>query len=887
MSTLESIIQWAQDDLEEWQSDAVRRLLTQDELTDNDKSEILTMLKERHGLTDPTQPAAKPQPLKKGQVSGVPPISSTVTLKALQDLHAVNAVPDGSHLSFGHQGLTVVYGENGSGKSAYARILKKACKARDTKEQILPNAFASGGSTGPAQASIKISVNSGPDEYVAWQDGQDASEILSSVCVFDSRCARIILNENNEPMYLPYGTDVFARLVDLMKDLRKQLEEEKPELTELEYADILPTTNAGQFISQLSQDTSISVVEEKTTWTKEDDLNLSKLLSQIAVVEALDPKGQAQRLRNLKDTLDVIINNIRGIEQSLSELNADSLREAITNFVTLESAVAIASQESFANEPLAGVGSNVWQVLYNAAREYSTQMAYPNQDFPVTGNEALCVFCLQPLREDGKLRMLRFKTFMEGTIKKQLDSADEALQEKRKDIEQTPFPPTEIVKSVTDEILSRNESLAQQMEEYLPAMQTRQKQMLRAITNKETELFPPPKPIAIECLAKVSDQIEEEAQHIEKAAEPEELAAKKAERDELQAWKLLSQRKQDIITYVTQLKARVKYDACIAETATKAITSRGKAIISAALTDTLREALGRELESLNAGHLPLNLKTSGVEGEARHRMELTGSRLSKVNLSEILSEGEQQVVAIAGFLAELGIRNDTCPIVLDDPVCSLDHQYRDKIAERLAKEAPTRQVIVFTHDIAFLLELENNAVEQNAYLHAQTVRKYSGSPGVCSDDFPWDAMSVGKRTNQLDSELSGFKDSYNIDWDEYNPKASYLYGQLRETWEAAIEEELLNQTIRRHLPTVQTRRLRGVAVTTEDYVDIDRGMAKCSTWMVGHAKSRPLSANRPAPDEIRKDIDSLNAFRARLKGRRAQLESERDKVLEPKQADAG
>lgn len=886
MSTLESIFQWVQDDLTEWQSDAVRRLLTQDELTNSDKAEILTMLKERHGLRDPTQPAAKPQPLKKGQVSGVPPMPATVTLKALQDLSNVNAVPDGSHLSFGHQGLTVVYGENGSGKSAYARVLKKACKARDTKERILPNAF-SGGAVGPAKANIKISVNGGPDEYSAWQDGQDASEILSSICVFDSRCARIIIDENNEPMYLPYGADVFESLVNLMKELRNQLEVEKPKLKKLEYAEILPTTKAGQFISQLSQETTLSVVEEKTTRTQENDLTLSKLLSEIAVAEALDPKGQAQRLRNLRDRLDVIINNIIGIEWSLSESNSDSLREAISHFLTLESAAAIASKQSFAKEPLAGVGSNPWQVLYDAAREYSTQVAYPGRDFPVIDDEALCVFCLQPLQEDGKSRMLRFKTFMEGITKKQLDSAWEALQEKRKDIEQTPFSPTEIVKSVLDEIRSRNESLAKQMEEYLPAMQARQKQMLQAIANKELEPFPSPKPIAIECLVKVSDQIEEEAQHIEKAAKPEELAAKKAERDELQAWKLLSQRKQDIVTYVTQLKATVNYDKCIAETTTKSITSRGRDIVSDALTDALREALGKELESLNARHLPLNLRLSGVEGETRHRMELTGSCLSKANLSEILSEGEQHVVAIAGFLAELEIRNNKCPIVLDDPVCSLDHQYRDKIAERLAKEALTRQVIVFTHDIAFLLELENNAAEQGTYRHVQTVRRYSGIPGVCSDDVPWNVMSVGKRTDQLSRELSGFKDLYNIDWDTYNQKTSYLYGQLRETWEAAIEDELLHKTIRRHLAEVQTTRLKEVIVTTPDYVEIDRGMAKCSTWMVGHDKSRPLNVNRPAPDEIRKDIESLNAFCKRLHDRRKELKVERNGALEPKQADAG
>ena len=44
--------------------------------------------------------------------------------------------------------------------------------------------------------------------------------------------------------------------------------------------------------------------------------------------------------------------------------------------------------------------------------------------------------------------------------------------------------------------------------------------------------------------------------------------------------------------------------------------------------------------------------------------------------------------------------------VFDDPVSSLDHRHRDRVAERLAEEGKTRQVVVFTHDMAFLLLLD-------------------------------------------------------------------------------------------------------------------------------------------------------------------------------------
>ncbi len=53
MSALDLIIKWAINDLPAWQSDAVRRILTQDKLTESDEEEILGMLKKVCGLDDP------------------------------------------------------------------------------------------------------------------------------------------------------------------------------------------------------------------------------------------------------------------------------------------------------------------------------------------------------------------------------------------------------------------------------------------------------------------------------------------------------------------------------------------------------------------------------------------------------------------------------------------------------------------------------------------------------------------------------------------------------------------------------------------------------------------------------------------------------------------
>jgi ABC-type cobalamin/Fe3+-siderophores transport system ATPase subunit len=51
---------------------------------------------------------------------------ASVSLSAIKDVRAVNNLAPEQTLSFAPNGVTIVYGDNGAGKSGYARILKRA-----------------------------------------------------------------------------------------------------------------------------------------------------------------------------------------------------------------------------------------------------------------------------------------------------------------------------------------------------------------------------------------------------------------------------------------------------------------------------------------------------------------------------------------------------------------------------------------------------------------------------------------------------------------------------------------------------------------------------------------------------------------------------------------
>jgi hypothetical protein len=98
------------------------------------------------------------------------------------------------------------------------------------------------------------------------------------------------------------------------------------------------------------------------------------------------------------------------------------------------------------------------------------------------------------------------------------------------------------------------------------------------------------------------------------------------------------------------------------------------------------------------------------------------------------------MVALAAFLAELRVAEDVCGIVFDDPVSSLDHRHRHAVARRIVREAANRQVIVFTHDLFFLLLLRLAAKDASHHaVHYQHIfRGAVGErrPGIITADLP-------------------------------------------------------------------------------------------------------------------------------------------------------
>lgn len=232
---------------------------------------------------------------------------------------------------------------------------------------------------------------------------------------------------------------------------------------------------------------------------------------------------------------------------------------------------------------------------------------------------------------------------------------------------------------------------------------------------------------------------------------------------------------------------------------------------------------------------------------------------------EILSEGEQRSISLANFLAETNLNKNNICIVLDDPVCSLDHKRRDIIAERLVEEAQKKQVVILTHDIIFLNCVQKLCEEQNVDCNILTIRKINQNAGIIQNTGPWVGAPVKERIGYLQNKLQSIKKIYkefnlgNFElYNQYGEEAKLWCEQLRETWERMVEEILFNNSVQRFNPAIQTQRLKQVVFTQELYQEVEKGMTKCSNWV--HDRASGLGEEIPTPDQLAEYLTECKIF---------------------------
>jgi len=852
MNTPDPLQQWFAE-RPKWLQEAARRILTIGEFTDADLFVCLNLCKNEAGID--FSPIQIPQTQKLSGSALTPSAASSQTLhiERIKDVTGVNAISTDKPLEFNSPSLSVVYGDNGAGKSGYIRLLKQACGARMMSD-IVPNVFED--IKKPASATIDFVAN-GTQVSASFLAAQGKVDALSGVEVFDAHCASVYVNDQNEVAFEPPILSLFTNLVGVADRISQDLETEisahpssKPSIP-AEFDE----TPQGKWYSKVSHKTSAADLTKAHTWTKEKQSELESLGKQLAVK---DPEKEAKTLRAEAVKLTKFNSRLSTIVAAVSVEAAKTHTDLVADAKTKTEAAEVAAKNTFSAAPLGGVGSAVWNELWSSARKYSAEAAYKDSEFPNVKDDARCVLCQQELSGEAKKRLTSFEDYVKGDLK---DAADKAVKKAKASTSALNEIKTAalIVQDGTAAGI-RDEEEQKLLGTWAKAVASR----IQALADKPDQEPLPALP-AKDDIAFIKTKIDT----LEQSAKKFDAQVDKEKRAELQSKELRLRARKWLYEQRTAISAEVKRSEKIrllkkakSLANTRGLSTKKAELAETAVSKAFIKRFNSEIKALAAHRVPVMLeKTRANKGRIWHQIKIDGAS-SDVAAADVLSDGEFRAVSLAAFFADADSRNGAAPLVFDDPISSLDQGYEKAIAQRISLKAKSQQVIVFTHRLSLLSLLESYAKKDGVTIAINGIGPEGKRRGV-----PRDAPMFSQKTKTVlntlcDQRMIAAKKRLETEgWDGYEIEASAICRDARAALERIVEKDLIAEVVRRNNPEVQTKgKLEQLAkVEPSDCAFIEEMMSYFSQFI--HSQSDETPTSPPDAEELQNVLNKIRDWR--------------------------
>jgi len=827
----------------EWLQEAAHRILTSGSLSRTDIADLLGLLK------NPATSAVIPRSFP-GIGTGAAD-SRDLRLISIGPTQGIDALASRAALEFGPGNLTAIYGANGSGKSSYARIITKAC-GKSHGVDLKPNVYENVPSKRTCTFTFKVETAVKIQEWPP--DGAPIDD-LRPVQVFDTENGRIYLERETELSFAPPVLAFFGDLVKVCHQVEAELSREESELKSTlpripaEYE----RTGPVESYLHLKHDLDTITLDELLIWKSDDEDQLNSLMQRMSIA---DPALAARKRRNVKAQIDAIRS---AFDRSLIALGEEAyvkLRQLRDRAIAKRNVATEGARALETVSKLDGIGTDTWRRMWEAAREYSTSEAYPNLSFPHTEKESRCVLCNQELDNDARKRLTSFQDYVQGSLER---VAQEAEFDYKKALKQIPTRPANEETQTACAAAELSESTTLTVEAAWTSVESLFTPLREGSIPEKSLPLDRGIPELMSRLVSLSESEEESAKRFDAVAKDEDRKQTRNDVVELQAKKWITQQAEAVRAEVSRLKKVEEYHQWKRKTTTTGISRKSGELSETLITTAYIGRFNDELKKLGAERIKVEIvKAPTSYGRTRHSIRLRNVVFSPAKVSEVLSEGERRIVALAAFIADISGYGTNTPLVFDDPVSSLDQVFEEKVISRLVVLSKERQVLVFTHRLSFLGIMNELAGDGFKELHIQREPWGTGHPSGASlfTKKPEKALNFLKNDRIPKSRKARETEGHA----DYYIHAKAICSDLRILMERIVEIEFLADVVQRHRRAVNTKgKIEKLAkITIADCKLIDDMMSKYSCYEHSHSAEAPMDV--PEPAELEADIDRMIAW---------------------------
>lgn len=773
----------------------------------------------------------------------------TLELVSLASIEGVNALAADQELGFDPE-LTVLFGQNGSGKTGYARILKRISAVR-TAEDILPNAHTAYLDSPPSPSATIQYRLSGMDSSVMWKDESGLAP-FTRISVFDASAVSLHVDSDLGYVYTPAELALFGHVAAGLQGIQQRIATEVKALA--------PGSNP--LLSRFTRGTKVyPVIETLGATTDLAELDALATLPDGAEADRERLDGEIAALRS--NSLDAILsstqetvrhlNRLHGVLTMAMNFDAVVYEKARVKLQEAEGRRTEAREQLFSQDELPGPADGEWQEFIVAGDSYRQHL--DREHYPTAGDK--CLYCMQELSPTALNLLTRYRTFLDETLVRQVADAntevrnsslrfDEAELTRANEFatEQRDSEDPPVWASQACDVLAAARAAAQDTANGKPVTAGTLRESAEAVASK----------VGAE-LATARAAVQQMSE--DKANAASALTGKQKELSELTARIELNRNIAAAREYVRRARRAQQLDKLsrvISSGASKQLTVQSKLASEDLVNKNFETLFAEECARLRAPQVALRFQ--GRSGQAQRKKAVASYKPSAV-----LSEGEQKVLALADFLAESRMRGTKAPLIFDDPVTSLDYRRLDEVAARIQNLAETHQVVVLTHNIMFASALM--AARQNKKLRTKIyeVRDGGQAKGILAPDVEPRLDTPADLAKRINVKLQEMTSAEPVVQDALIKET---YDLIRAWCEAFVEQELLQNVTQRYRKNIMMTRLSKIDSSRLDaaIAVIEPLFDRACERMTGHSHAAEYMSTKPTVSEVQEDWEKAKAARS-------------------------
>jgi hypothetical protein len=133
------------------------------------------------------------------------------------------------------------------------------------------------------------------------------------------------------------------------------------------------TTAVGKALATLNADTDVKKIEALATLSADEGARLERLREDLSK----NPTRAAAEQTVKADNVMRLITAVNSVAARTTDEELLAAAALAKNARSKRDAARLAAENAFTGEPLAGVGGETWRALWDSARRYSMEIAYP------------------------------------------------------------------------------------------------------------------------------------------------------------------------------------------------------------------------------------------------------------------------------------------------------------------------------------------------------------------------------------------------------------------------------------------------------------------------------------------------------------------------------